>query len=265
MSIVFGAIMPHPPILIPEIGGGRIKEAERSKRALEEAAKRIKAKDPDTIIVTTPHGEVGQSSVPIYISHVFEGNFGYFGMTKPTFSFKGDPDLGREVIKTANEEGVSVSQITETFLDHGILVPLYYPYVAGVRKPILPIAVAFQPLKKLYDFGKVLAKAIEKSQKKVVVIGSADLSHRLTPDAPAGYDPKGKEFDEKLVEYVKHMDVNSILNFDPETAERAGQDALWSIAILLGALSGYKVKHEVLSYEGPFGVGYMVATFEVIS
>ena len=61
---------------------------------------------------------------------------------------------------------------------------------------------------------------------------------------------------------VKNYDVKGILGFDDALADEAGQDALWSIAILLGALDGLKVKHEVLSYEGPFGVGYMVASFE---
>ena len=85
------------------------------------------------------------------------------------------------------------------------------------------------------------------------------------PDAPSGYSPKGKEFDDKLVELVRNYDVEGILKFDPELAEAAGQDALWSIAIMLGALDGKKVKPEVLSYEGPFGVGYMIASFGIDS
>jgi AmmeMemoRadiSam system protein B len=147
-------------------------------------------------------------------------------------------------------------------LDHGALVPLYFPQAAGIKKPVLPMAIAFMPLPKLFEFGKSLASTVKRMKRKVAVIASADMSHRLTPDAPAGYSPRGKEFDEKLVELVKNYDVNGILNFDPALAEEAGQDALWSIAVLLGALDGLKVKHEVLSYEGPFGVGYMVAAFE---
>jgi aromatic ring-opening dioxygenase LigB subunit len=98
----------------------------------------------------------------------------------------------------------------------------------------------------------------------VAIIASADMSHRLTPDAPAGFSPRGKEFDEKLVELIRNYDVPGLLDFDPGLADEAGQDALWSIAILFGALAGQKVKHELLSYEGPFGVGYMTATFEPV-
>lgn len=265
-GVTFGAILPHPPILVPEIGGKRIKEAEKSKSALEEVARRLKAKSDviDTIVVTTPHGEVGQAAVPIYTSHVFEGHFGSFGISKLKLNFKGDPEFGLHIVKEARKVDVNVAPITESFLDHGVLVPMYYPHAQGVKKPILPVAIAFIPLQELFNFGKVLAQSAKSLGRNIAVIGSADLSHRLTPDAPAGYDPAGKKFDEALVKMVESMDVGGILNFDPYLAEAAGQDALWSIAILLGALDGLKVKHEVLSYEGPFGVGYMVAVFEVL-
>jgi AmmeMemoRadiSam system protein B len=155
------------------------------------------------------------------------------------------------------------SRSPETILDHGALVPLSYCQEIGLQKPIVPLAIAFQPLKRLFEFGQNLSRTADRIKKKIAIIASSDMSHRLTPDAPAGFDPQGKVFDERLLELVRTYDVEGILGFPNDLAERAGQDALWSIAILLGALHGSKVKHEVLSYEGPFGVGYMVATFEV--
>jgi len=258
-ELLFAAIMPHPPIIVPEVGKKRLKEAAQSKKAAEEVSRRIKKVDCETVIIITPHGEVGQASVPVYTSHVFEGSFTRFGQAKPNFSFKGDPALGLAVIKECG----FAANCPETLLDHGCLVPLYYLQAAGVRKPVLPIAIAFQPLAKLFEFGQSLAKTIKRLGRKVVIIASADMSHRLTSDAPSGYSPAGKEFDEKLVRLVKEYDVKGILNFDPALAEEAGQDALWSIAILLGALDGLQVKTEVLSYEGPFGVGYMIASLEI--
>lgn len=259
MSIVFGAIMPHPPILVPPIGKDRLKEAEKSQQALEEISRRIKGIDFDTIVVITPHGDVGQASVPVYTSHIFEGDFAAFGAPKLSFSFKGDPQLGLAIVKDTQ----LATACPETVLDHGALVPLYYPTVVGVKKPILPIAIAFMPLSKLFEFGRSLAKTTDRLGRRVVLLASADMSHRLTPDAPSGFSPQGKLFDEKLVQLVREYNVGGILKFDPDLAEDAGQDSLWSLAILLGALDGKKVKHEVLSYEGPFGVGYMVAGFEV--
>lgn len=257
-NIVLGTIMPHPPILIPDIGKGRIKEAAASKKALENIAKKMMGLDFDTIIVITPHGEVGRASVPVYTGHIFEGSFSMFGMPKPIFNFKGDVELGLAIVKNSE----LASSCPETLLDHGALVPLYYPQAMGMKKPILPVGIGFMPLTKLFEFGKSMAKTIKELGRKVVIIASADMSHRLTPDAPSGYSPKGREFDKQLVKLVEGYDVKGILNFNEALAEEAGQDALWSIAILLGALDGVDVKQELLSYEGPFGVGYMVAAFE---
>ncbi|MBU0502407.1 MAG: AmmeMemoRadiSam system protein B [bacterium] len=257
-SIELAAIMPHPPILVPEIGRDRLKEAQKSKKALEELVLLAKAKTYDTIVVISPHGEIGQSSVPVYTGHVFEGSFSMFGQPKPVFSFRGDPELAQNIIRDCS----FASTCSASLLDHGALVPLYFLKDIAKKAKVLPIAIAPLPLPKLFEFGQSLNKTIGKSKKKVLLVASADMSHRLTPDAPAGFSPRGIEFDDKLVKMVRDYDVSGLLNFDPSLAEEAGQDALWSIAILLGALDGLNVKREILSYEGPFGVGYMVARFD---
>lgn len=257
--VIFGAIMPHPPIIVPAIGGKRIKDATSTKTALQNISKILKGKDFDTIVIITPHGAVSSATVPVYTSPVFEGDFANFGSPKPVYHFKGDTELA---IAIAKENSALVSRTPETILDHGVLVPLYYPTEAGIKKSVLPIAVGFLPLRQLYEFGKVLSRAAAKINRKIVVIASADMSHKLTPDAPSGYDPQGKVFDEKLVELVRKNDVSGILDFPADLADNAGQDALWSIAMMLGAFDGMQVKLEVLSYEGPFGVGYMVAALE---
>ncbi|MFH1386871.1 MAG: AmmeMemoRadiSam system protein B [bacterium] len=258
MSIVYGAIMPHPPIIVPQIGKERLKQADKTRQAVETAANHFKKIDLDTIVVITPHGDVGQASVPVYTGHVFEGDFSQFNAAKVAFSFKGDPTLALATVKDTHLASAS----TGTIIDHGVMVPMSYVQAAKINKPVLPIAVAFMPLKKLFEFGQSLTKTADRLGRKIAVIASADMSHRLTQDAPSGYSPKGKEFDEKLVELVKNNDVEGILNFDPTLADEAGQDALWSIAILLGAIAGQNLKPNFLSYEGPFGVGYMVATYE---
>jgi AmmeMemoRadiSam system protein B len=261
-NIIYGMISPHPPIVVPQIGGKRLADVEKTKKSLEEASKKLKATKPDTIIIITPHGEVSQTTIHVYSSHIFEGDFSSFGMSNVKMSAKGDADLAHRIIKEAQADRILAAEIQESWLDHGVMVPLNYIQAAGTRASILPIAIALSPLRELFKFGKSLQKAIATSDKQVAVVASADMSHRLTPDAPAGYNPKGAEFDKKLVDLVKKNDVEAILGFDSVLAEEAGQDALWSIAILLGAIDGLPLKGEVLSYEGPFGVGYMVAKYE---
>lgn len=93
-------------------------------------------------------------------------------------------------------------------------------------------------------------------------MASGDLSHRLLPGAPAGYDPQGKVFDEEVVRLVGKGDIPGLMSLDPELVERAGECGYRTMIMMLGALDGYRVEAEVLSYEGPFGVGYMVAALK---
>ena len=259
-SLLVGAIMPHPPIVVPEVGGNRIKEAQQTVSALDKIAKIVNSKHPETVVIITPHGANSSASIPIYTGHIFEGDFGSFGAPKVRLSFKGDAELAIKIVK----ENQNTSRTPETILDHGALVPLYYLHKHGFKKSILPIAIAYTSLQKLFEFGQSLARTAKSLNRKIAIVASADMSHRLTKDSPAGYNPRGEEFDRKLVEIVKNYSVNELLSFDPILADIAGQDALWSIAILLGALSETRISHNLISYEGPFGVGYMVASFEPI-
>jgi MEMO1 family protein len=263
LAIVYGAVMPHPPLIIPIVGGKRVNDVLKTKKALEEVGKRLKTKEIDTVVIFTPHGNVSQVSIPVYVNHVFEGNMGYFGADKPIFSFKGDAQLGNEIIKEARKMNIDVSHIGETFLDHGVIVPMFYPTTAGFKKPIVPIALSFLPFQELYAFGEAIKNASETLNKKVAIIASADLSHRLTLDAPAGYRPEAKKFDEEIQRLVKINDAEGILNLDPNLIEAAGECGLRSIIMLYGAMKGLNLETEILSYESPFGVGYMVATLDV--
>ena len=61
------------------------------------------------------------------------------------------------------------------------------------------------------------------------------------------------------MKYLENYQVEKILTMDPDLVQAAGECGLRSIAVLLGCLDGEAVQTEILSYEGPFGVGYPVA------
>ncbi len=262
-KISYGLIAPHPPILVPEVGGDRLEQINATRQALAQAGEKMFSLSPDTIIVITPHGDISPSKLRVYSSSSFEGDFAQFGVPKAVVKAQGDPELATDIVKHSLASGIFADKLDETVLDHGVMVPL-----AGIGRlsegtKVLPIAISIMTLKDLFRFGKAVRIAVEASGRNVAVIASADLSHRLIQGAPAGFHPRGKVFDEKLVQLVSDNDIMGILDFDNVLADVAGQDALWSIAILLGCLDGLRYEHKVLSYEGPFGVGYLVAGYEV--
>ena len=140
-------------------------------------------------------------------------------------------------------------------------IPLFYLTQDINDLPIVPIGYSLLPYQDHFNFGLELQKIINQTDKKIAVIASGDLSHRLTPDAPAGFSPKGNIFDEKLVKLLNEKSSEEILNLDENLIEEAGECGLRSFIILLGVLNNIEYTPEILSYEGPFGVGYLVANF----
>jgi AmmeMemoRadiSam system protein A len=98
---------------------------------------------------------------------------------------------------------------------------------------------------------------VKESKRKAVIIASGDLSHRLSDDGPYPYSPKGKVFDDNLITLLQKGDTYGIFTLDRNVTEEAGECGLRSLYILLGALNS-EFSGELLSYEGPFGVGYGV-------
>ena len=261
------AICPHPPIIIPEVGKGEERSAEKTVKAMEEIAQDIKNLNPDLLVFITPHGPVFQDAITISRPRNLKGSFRKFGTSvslERTFAGEFSTEL---VAKTRGIKAM-VAELTEPDaqgygisleIDHGILVPLYYLDKAGVQTPIVPINMGLLPYPDLYEFGICLRENIDKTEKKVVVIVSADLSHRLTKGAPAGFDPEGKVFDEIIVQAIDEGDVKRVLTIDEKLVAKAGECGLRPIIMGLGVLDGNEINSKVYSYEGPFGVGYLVA------
>lgn len=270
-QIVGGALVPHPPILIPEIGGQSLQEVEKTRLAMEKVSARIKSWNPDTLIVITPHGPVFRDAVSIAAAPQVHGNFANFGAGGIRISAETDTEAVDAIVKQAGQYGIPVLRITENSaqryglavtLDHGALVPMYYLAKAGIKAKIIHITVGWLEYQDLFMFGQAVQESLRQLDRRAAVICSGDLSHRLTPDAPAGYSKHARVFDEALVKALEKMDIEGVRNLDPTLIEEAGECGLRPIYILLGIFRGLKVGASKLSYEGPFGVGYAVIEFQ---
>lgn len=270
VSIVFAGLTPHPPILIPEIGREDRDQVILTDQALRKFSAHLFHTNPDLLITISPHGPVFSDIITILDKSELRGNFGQFGAPQVSFHEKIDQEFAGEIQSVAQEYGVMVGLLGEKEcrqyrinceLDHGVMVPLYYFREFGLKCPLVPITMGMLPYEELYQFGSVLQKVSDQLGKRVAVIASGDLSHRLTPQAPAGYNPHGKEFDQFLIKTLKTYHIENLFSVDNKLVEKAGECGLRPIFMMLGALDGLEVHSEVISYEGPFGVGYGVATF----
>jgi AmmeMemoRadiSam system protein A len=95
--------------------------------------------------------------------------------------------------------------------------------------------------------------------RRQALLASGDLSHRLKPGAPSGYSPDGAVFDKALVASLRAGDPAPLFALSPETRKNAGECGFRpSLALLRLTRSPLRV----LSYEGPFGVGYCTAFWQ---
>lgn len=259
-SIVFAGIAPHPPLLVPEVGGDRIDRVADSQRALREFSRRLVDAHPDTVVVISPHSPLDPRAFTARSTAELSGDFREFYAPAVRLTFPNDLGMLSAIKQAAATQDVELRALDRDYpLDHGALVPLFYLYEAGWRGPTVVIGFTYQSNEKHLAFGRALAAAAAESGKKVALVASGDLSHRLIIGGPYEYEPTAHFFDEQIVDAIKRGDASAVINVDPGLRERAGECGYRSIVMALGAVGENLSEHEVLSYEGPFGVGYMVA------
>ncbi|MDP2952195.1 MAG: class III extradiol dioxygenase subunit B-like domain-containing protein [Chloroflexota bacterium] len=264
-AIVFGGIAPHPPILVPEVGGDRVSEVAATTRGMEALTRELAEARPEALLLVSPHGDAHRQAMGVLTAGSSSGNFVSWGARGLDFSYENDLALVDALREEAKQAGVPLKPIGEDGydLDWGVLVPMYFLDRAAQGATLTPLTFSGLPLTAHLEFGRAIQRAATRLGRRVALIASGDLSHRLLPGAPAGYDPKGQVFDRKLVDALRANDRQAVLDLDPDLVARAGECGLRSIVILLGALEGLQVEPKVISYEGPFGVGYLVASFRV--
>lgn len=261
--IVFSSISPHPPIIIPGIGKENdLYTVEKTIQAMEKLRIDFEKSRPDTVVIISPHAPIDSSSFGVNQAPMLEGDLSQFGLSQ-SFLFENNTEIIQSIKQSCSANQISIFQ-HENFLDHGSLIPLFY-LAKNIKPKLVALSFSFLNLQAHYAYGTLLGDIFEKSSKSIAVIASGDLSHRLTLDAPAGFSPRGCQFDEELLRLLKKRDIEGILNLDPEFIEDAGECGLRSFVVLLGILHAKQYRFECISYEGPFGVGYLVGNFQAKS
>ncbi|NLJ58029.1 MAG: AmmeMemoRadiSam system protein A [Tissierellia bacterium] len=263
MPIIASFIVPHPPLIIPEIGRGQESKIQKTILAYDNIAKQIAEIKPDIIIITSPHSTVYSDYIHISPGEKAKGNFKQFGYENISFEVEYSTDLVSEISQQAEKEAIAAGTLGEKDrdLDHGVMVPLYFINKYYEDYKIARISISGLSLLEHYRFGKCIAKVAEESNEKIVFIGSGDLSHRLKDEGPYGFREEGPIFDRKITNAMKTGNFIDFLKFDEDFCQAAGECGLRPFTIMAGAMDGKNVRSKLHSYEGPFGVGYAIAEF----
>lgn len=260
--ITFSCFVPHPPLLIPDIGKENLDKLKNTINAYKELEDELYSSNPDTIIIISSHASTEDKAFTVNQQPNLEVNFKKFGDLITKLEFVNDFALGYK-IKESSETSLPVILTSDEILDYGTGVPLFLLSKKLKNTKIISIGYGDLSNEEHIEFGKIIKEEINKSSKRVAIIASGDLSHRLHQDSPDGYSPRAQEFDQTIIKLLKENKIEEIVNLDKELIKEAGECGYRSLLILLGIIQNINFKAEKLSYESPFGIGYLVENFKI--
>ena len=265
MALVAVALLPHSPLLIPEIGRANYDFLAKTTSAYEQIAAEFKERAVNTIIIISPHAATQPDSFVLNVAPEMIIDLKDFGFIPAKTAWSGDALLADQ-ITSALRPDFPLQLISEEILDHGSAIPAYLLRNFLPNLKIIIIAPANDlDLETQLNFGQKLRAVIAQSDKNIALIASGDLSHRLKKKSPGGYSPKGAKFDNKLIEYLSDplTAQDNILKMDLKLIADAGECGLKSLTILLGVIADRPWQSDVLAYQTDFGVGYLSLNFKI--
>lgn len=269
MTILAGYLMPHPPVVIQAVGHEQSKVVAATARSMDEVGRQIASLQPEVIVVISPHGPLFSDAIAIRGERSLEGNLSAFGAPEIHLKKNNALSLIQALADQATDNNLPAvifdHALARRFdvsgdLDHGVIVPLSFVEKHYSNYELVEITYGLLSTDELYRFGQLLASCIDDLGIRAVIIASGDLSHKLKDSGPYHFDARGPKFDEWIVDAFENNDLVKVVTADEALCEGAGECGKKSMDIMIGALDGLEVTSKVLSYEGPFGVGYGVVS-----
>ena len=268
MSIIGAVAVPHPPIILPEVGHGEEEKISSTIKAYKEVMSRVVELKPDTIIITSPHTILYADYFHISPGESARGDMAQFRAPQVDLTIKYDTEFVKRLSDLASTENVPAGTLGErnSKLDHGTMLPVRFLEQAGLdlnSVKFLRIGLSGLNAAMHYKFGQEISRVADELNRRVVFVASGDLSHKLKEDGPYGFVSEGPQFDKAVTEILGGGKFLQLLTMNKTMCDRAAECGLRSFWIMAGALDRKAVTSELLSYEGPFGVGYGVAWFDI--
>jgi AmmeMemoRadiSam system protein A len=213
----------------------------------------------EALVLISPHAPRRARAFGVWAGERLQGSLAQFGAAGAQVSLPNDTEMARAIVTEAKSRDLSTWMIQDQALDHGALVPLWFLAQAGWAGPTIVLSLNYPEDGGLGQLGEAIAAAARACHRRIALIASGDMSHRLTPGAPCGFHPKAHQFDEAFIGLLREGEYHEIGKVDPDLRELAAEDAVDSTLVAAAAVDWRATGHKVLNYEGPFGVGYGVA------
>lgn len=236
------AVLPQPPLLVPELMGASTSGSEPMRAACLAATARLNAVSREWVVVTTGDGA---GSYPTSS----RGSFGAFGVDR--------------TVSLGGSDG-SDSAATRPPVTRDLPLPVLLAGWLREQSGASTARVEIVAENERDHCGSVAARlAGTASEPALLVLG--DGSNRRGPRAPGGPDERAEEFDRRVATAFATADRDALSALDADQAAQLGVSGLlpwWVLAAL--PTDPYRWSGQLLYSEAPFGVGYHVAVWDLL-
>jgi aromatic ring-opening dioxygenase LigB subunit len=264
MPIVLTGIVPHPPVLLESIGKEHRDSLKKTIESLHQLNQDLIKNKVDTIIVISSHAPQIPQSFTLNLGKlennemIYQADLKEYGDFQTEFSWKPDIYLSYK-IKSYLETRAPLQLINQDKLDYGSLVPLSF-LCAGLEDcQVLSLSPSNLDNETHRQLGRHLKEIFSNEDKNIAIFVSGDLSHRIDEKL----NPEQLNFDTQLLRYLEQGQGQEITKWDPEFIKQHSACVFQPLLIMIGLLEDYQWKFIKLSYEAPFGVGYLSGYFKL--
>ncbi len=284
-QIVGAALVSHVPTLVlPESIRRMLNRGDDTTlfTGLHQlAAEKFRPAKPDTVVVIDTHWFTTIEHV--VSAHSTRG--GLFtsdelprGMAQMPYRINGDPELAHAWAACAEDR----QDTWITAIDDPCL-PIHYPtvnllgFLQGDERWVSAGVCQTADSQDFLLFGELLAEAIDKVDRRVVVLASGGLSHRFWPlrefrsHEAADPDthirtPEAAAADRRVIEWLKSGDHAAVLDFLPQYRQHAPEGYFGHYLTMIGALGGAAAEvrgAQFGEYESVSGTGQVHIWFDL--
>lgn len=255
MSVIKNYILPHPPMMIPQIGKGEEVKLESTIRAISNVMDEIAQIKPETVVIISDKAPYYSDYIHMFSKGKKSGDLSEFGAKEIDFTAEYDIKLQKNIDKIAKNFAFpgGLDKADYAKIDYATIIMLYFLAQKYVEFNIVNIGLSNLSLNDHYTMGKIIKRAADELDRKVVCIAACDTG-------------RDADFTKEFIDILEN-NPNDI--FKEELQDTFLQfDIAKALAMLngtFGDLNGEKnntLKTDVINFENPFEVGYLVASIQ---
>lgn len=211
-EIVMAAKVTHvPSLLVSERPGPIFGSRADAIAGLKEIGRRSEEREVDTYLVFDTHwlSNFGcHMNAKAHHQGLYTSHEAPHMIQNLAYDLPGDPELGDLIAAESERAGVDIlaHKIDTLPLEYGTIVPMHYMNADGRRRVLSVASPLFATVDENRRFGEAARRAIEASDRRVAVIASGSLSHKLIANSQVG----DTQWDAVAPEFNRQMDLRVV-------------------------------------------------------